>query len=91
MKSYKLRSVQMGFIEISWFKESGEFSHYSLCQPEDLNKFLTNAGYPEIDLNDLLTCEKCGQINEFVRFESLTECNICDKCLYELKNSEVLN
>lgn len=30
-------------------------------------------------------CEFCGIENEYVRFEGLTECFICDKCLFEYK------
>jgi hypothetical protein len=30
-----------------------------------------------------LICEKCGIKTQYVRFEGLTECNICDSCLFK--------
>jgi len=36
-----------------------------------------------------MICESCNKDKEDVRFESFTETNICDKCLYEIKQKDL--
>jgi len=36
-------------------------------------------------LKEKLICEVCNKKSEFVRFEGSEEKNICDNCLYKLK------
>jgi len=33
-----------------------------------------------------MICEHCGKNKKDTRFESFTESNICDECLYKLKS-----
>ena len=37
-------------------------------------------------LDENLKCEVCGKSDKDVRFEGMTETNICDSCLYKEKN-----
>lgn len=46
--------------------------------------FSGNWVYGFIDEN--LRCQVCGKSDKDVRFEGMTETNICDSCLYKEKN-----
>jgi len=65
-----------------------EFSSSEVSKIKDKTDFKQMLKNKLLENNKL--CERCNKIKEDVRYEGLTESNICDSCLNELKvNGEV--
>ena len=70
--------------------KGGFYRFYEICKNIGITANINAIKNQLEEDKDNAKCEVCYKYKDSVRFEGLTESNICDSCLFEYKQKEVL-